>query len=180
MATASRNNSGTAATASTKALTFDSSFATVSTANSSLASLDTSYSTTSFADEASHSATATRRVSFRTAFFADSCDSSTSSLTLDGIAEANADAGNSSRHHTNEDLQAGSSTLPSVSLDEASNAGKDTPSDQQRQAKRQAAFLLRPRKKELHHFVFAAEIEAELDGFDSDDDFDDDEISGRL
>ena len=180
MATAPRNNSGTAATSSTKALTFDSSFATVSTANSSLASLDASYSTTSFADEASHSATATRRVSFRTAFFADSCDNSASSLTLDGIAEADADAGNSSRNHTNEDFQAGSSSLPLVNETGVSDAEEGAPSDEQRQAKRHAAFLLKPRKKELHHFVFAAEIEAELDGFDSDDDSDDDDNSGRL
>ena len=175
-----RKNSGTPATSSsTKALTFDSSFATVSTANSSSASLDASYSTTSFADESSHSVTATRRVSFRTAFFADSCDSSTSSLTLDDIAEADDEADHSRNHHTKEDLQAGSSSLPLASLNETSGAEEGPSTEEQRQAKRHAAFLLKPRKKELHHFVFAAEIEAELDDYDSDDDFDEDQVSGR-
>ena len=62
---------------------------------------------------------------------------------------------------------------------EASEAEEDTLGEEQHQAKRRAAFLLKPRKKELHYFVFAAEIEAELDDNDSDDDFDDDEVSGR-
>ena len=182
MATATRNTSGTD-TDTSKALTsFGASFATVSTANSSSASSSSSSfsSTTSFADEASHADTATRRVSFQTAFFADS----SSSLSLDDIVEADDEADHTRKHHTKEDLQAGSSSLPLASLNEASaDAEEDTLGEEQRQAKRRTPFLLKPRKKELHHFVIAAEMEAELDDSDSDDDdeFDDDndEVFGR-
>ena len=180
MATATRNTSGTD-TDTSKALTsFGVSFATVSTANSSSASSSSSSRTTSFADEASHADTATRRVSFQTAFFADS----SSSLSLDDIAEADDEADHSPRtHHTKEDLQAGSSSLPPASLNEASaDAEEDALGEEQRQAKRRTPFL-KPRKKELHYFVIAAEMEAELDDSDSDsdDDFDDDsdKVFGR-
>ena len=102
---------------------------------------------------------------------------SSKSLSLDDIAEADASAGRSRPpHHAKEGLEAWSSSLPLVNeTDPSDDAPDDTLTKEQRQAKRRASYLLRPRKKERHHFVFAAELMAEIEAeLDSDDDLDDD------
>eukprot|EP00563_Minutocellus_polymorphus_P008370 CAMPEP_0181026556 /NCGR_PEP_ID=MMETSP1070-20121207/3703_1 /TAXON_ID=265543 /ORGANISM="Minutocellus polymorphus, Strain NH13" /LENGTH=193 /DNA_ID=CAMNT_0023103757 /DNA_START=56 /DNA_END=637 /DNA_ORIENTATION=+ len=151
-----------------KAQAFDSSFVTASTANSSSASLSSTCSRNFVAEDFFPDTT---NAMSRTTFVADLADSS-SSLTLTDIAEDGRSC-RPTRRRNNKDNETG----PSLTLtDEVNDINKGTPNnDEHRQSKRQTSFLLKARRKELHHFIFAAVIEAELEGDSDDDDSDDDE-----